>query len=246
MNPMRLPAMLGAVSAIALLVTGAGAFADDHHGRDVDGRFGEPRTATPIKHLIVMFQENVSFDHYFATYPNAMNLTGETPFVAKRHTPVVNGLVTPLDVNHGFQPLAGVNLLNNNPNGNPAAPGNGKVESDPPVAGAGVDGGSGSQRKPRGKRLRQRQDGRLPGLGRHRGSSTRRHRQGDGDGLLRRQHHHGAVELRPELRDERQPLLDPVRALDSGRSQSDLGPDQRHCRHQERARRFGRAAALNA
>jgi phospholipase C len=127
MNPMRLPAMLGAVSAIALLVTGAGAFADDHHGRDVDGRFGEPRTATPIKHLIVMFQENVSFDHYFATYPNAMNLTGETPFVAKRHTPVVNGLVTPLDVNHGFQPLAGVNLLNNNPNGNPAAPGNGKT-----------------------------------------------------------------------------------------------------------------------
>jgi phospholipase C len=24
-------------------------------------------TATPIKHLVVIFQENVSFDHYFAT-----------------------------------------------------------------------------------------------------------------------------------------------------------------------------------
>ena len=27
--------------------------------------------ATPIEHLIVIFQENVSFDHYFATYPVA-------------------------------------------------------------------------------------------------------------------------------------------------------------------------------
>jgi len=26
---------------------------------------------TPIEHVVVIFQENVSFDHYFATYPNA-------------------------------------------------------------------------------------------------------------------------------------------------------------------------------
>jgi phospholipase C len=26
-------------------------------------------TATPIQHLVVIFQENVSFDHYFGTYP---------------------------------------------------------------------------------------------------------------------------------------------------------------------------------
>ena len=26
-------------------------------------------TGTPIKHLVVIFQENVSFDHYFGTYP---------------------------------------------------------------------------------------------------------------------------------------------------------------------------------
>jgi phospholipase C len=32
---------------------------------------------TPIKHVIVIFQENVSFDHYFATYPHAENLPGE-------------------------------------------------------------------------------------------------------------------------------------------------------------------------
>jgi phospholipase C len=30
-------------------------------------------TATPIKHLVIIFQENVSFDHYFATYTNATN-----------------------------------------------------------------------------------------------------------------------------------------------------------------------------
>jgi phospholipase C len=34
-------------------------------------------TNTPIKHLVVIFQENVSYDHYFATYPNAENPSGE-------------------------------------------------------------------------------------------------------------------------------------------------------------------------
>jgi phospholipase C len=114
------------VSALALMLAGAGAVADDQHGRDGDD-FHRVRTATPIKHLVVIFQENVSFDHYFGTYPNALNLTGETPFEAKPHTPTVNNLVTPLDVNHNFKPLAGVDLINNNPNNNASAPGNGKV-----------------------------------------------------------------------------------------------------------------------
>ena len=43
-----------------------------------------PATATPIKHLVVIFQENVSFDHYFGTYPNAANTAGEPPFTAAR------------------------------------------------------------------------------------------------------------------------------------------------------------------
>src|SRR5262249_44495705 len=46
--------------------------------------------ATPIQHLVVIFQENVSFDHYFGTYPNATNGSGQ-PFTAARHTPSVNG-----------------------------------------------------------------------------------------------------------------------------------------------------------
>ena len=33
-------------------------------------------TASPIKHLVVIFQENVSFDHYFATYPTAADTDG--------------------------------------------------------------------------------------------------------------------------------------------------------------------------
>jgi phospholipase C len=45
-----------------------------------------------VQHIVVIFQENVSFDHYFATYPNALNLPGETPFIALPGTPAVDGL----------------------------------------------------------------------------------------------------------------------------------------------------------
>ncbi len=48
-------------------------------------------TATPIRHLVVIFQENVSFDHYFGTYPIALNPKGEPKFEAAAGTPAVNG-----------------------------------------------------------------------------------------------------------------------------------------------------------
>src|SRR6202790_3606083 len=52
-------------------------------------------TSTPIQHVVVIFQENVSFDHYFATYPNAANTTpGEPVFNAADDTPSVNGLLS--------------------------------------------------------------------------------------------------------------------------------------------------------
>ncbi len=51
-------------------------------------------TATPIKHIVVIFQENVSFDHYFATYPYAANKSGETPFQAAANTPRANTLLS--------------------------------------------------------------------------------------------------------------------------------------------------------
>ncbi len=47
---------------------------------------------TPIKHLVVIFPENISFDHYFGTYPDAQNPAGEPKFVAAPNTPAVNGL----------------------------------------------------------------------------------------------------------------------------------------------------------
>jgi phospholipase C len=51
-----------------------------------------PETAYPVGHVVVIFQENVSFDHYFATYPLAVNPPGEPAFHAKAGTPTVNGL----------------------------------------------------------------------------------------------------------------------------------------------------------
>jgi phospholipase C len=74
-------------------------------------------TATPIKHVVVIFGENISFDHYFGTYPHAENNPGETPFHASPWTPgSINTLLTPLDVTKHFEPLLNVDLLNHNPN----------------------------------------------------------------------------------------------------------------------------------
>jgi len=64
------------------------------------------QTATPITHLVIIFQENVSFDHYFGTYPYATNPGGEPAFNPLPGTPSVNG------VQGG--------LSSNNPNLNPA------------------------------------------------------------------------------------------------------------------------------
>jgi phospholipase C len=65
-------------------------------------------TATPIKHIVIIYDENVSFDHYFATYPHATNPVGEPKFLALIPNGNLNNLVT-------------ANLLTHNPNDtNPA------------------------------------------------------------------------------------------------------------------------------
>jgi phospholipase C len=69
-----------------------------------------PSTTTPIKHVVVLFDENESFDHYFGTYPFAANSDG-TKFEAKRGTPTVNGLYTKITANGPTGPL-----LTSNPN----------------------------------------------------------------------------------------------------------------------------------
>src|SRR6201986_2333968 len=48
-----------------------------------------PDSTTPIKHVVVIFGENESFDHYFGTYPSATNADGTT------FTPVGLGNKTP-------------------------------------------------------------------------------------------------------------------------------------------------------
>lgn len=53
-------------------------------------------TTSPIKHLVVIYQENRSFDHYFGTYPFALNPPGEPPFSAADDTPSVNGFTPAL------------------------------------------------------------------------------------------------------------------------------------------------------
>ncbi len=51
-------------------------------------------TTTPIKHLVVIFGENISFDHYFATYPNATNPASEPQFTPIANTPRANNLLS--------------------------------------------------------------------------------------------------------------------------------------------------------
>jgi len=65
-----------------------------------------------IKHVVIIFQENASFDHYFATYPDAKNTDGSR-FVARPDTPTVNGLT---DGNSQFPERVNVGLHDFNPN----------------------------------------------------------------------------------------------------------------------------------
>ncbi len=82
----RIGAFGAAVVVTAALVTAGPAAAQ--------GSESEP--VTPIRHLVVLFQENVSFDHYFGTYPHAANPAGQPAFHAAPHTPTVNGLTPAL------------------------------------------------------------------------------------------------------------------------------------------------------
>jgi phospholipase C len=76
-----------AVNSPAIAITGA------HRGGHRSASVSPGgATATPIKHLVVIFGENVSFDHYFGTYPDAANPKGEPAFTARAGTPAVNGL----------------------------------------------------------------------------------------------------------------------------------------------------------
>ncbi|HYZ57320.1 MAG TPA: alkaline phosphatase family protein, partial [Streptosporangiaceae bacterium] len=106
--------VLGAGTAIGATVASASTtskpFAGYHTPALVSASLYHANSATPIKHLVVIFGENVSFDHYFGTYPYAAN-TGGTTFHAKPGTPTVNGLYTKITQTGPVGPL-----LTSNPN----------------------------------------------------------------------------------------------------------------------------------
>jgi len=77
-----------ALTALTLAIGAPGSLWAQPHDAD------DFPTTTPIKHVVVIFQENVSFDHYFATYPYAANPAGEPEFHAKGDTPNVNNLLS--------------------------------------------------------------------------------------------------------------------------------------------------------
>lgn len=92
-----LGALVGVAALTALGSNAPGWAATSAHGH------GPSSTATPIKHVVVLFDENISFDHYFATYPKAANTDG-TKFTASKSTP------------KDIDTLANAGLLEHNPN----------------------------------------------------------------------------------------------------------------------------------
>jgi len=113
-----LPALLAAlaVSAGGVLTAQSAAGAPAHPDSvKAQGKAAEPATTTPIKHVVVIFQENVSFDHYFGTYPNAANNDGQ-PFKAAKGTPAVDGLTPATDPSLPPSLQHSSNLLFSNPN----------------------------------------------------------------------------------------------------------------------------------
>src|SRR5262245_5456644 len=85
----RLPA-LSAVASTAVLV----ALATAPVSASSEAVAPHVDTLASVQHIVVIFQENHSFDNYFGTYPVALNPTGEPKFVKKAGTPAVNGLST--------------------------------------------------------------------------------------------------------------------------------------------------------
>jgi phospholipase C len=81
----------------AILLTGSLALAGCGSDAPVSSFTPTPVVATTpqaaIKHVVIIFGENISFDHYFGTYPNAAN-TGGTTFTAAAGTPTPNNYIS--------------------------------------------------------------------------------------------------------------------------------------------------------
>ncbi|WP_144106984.1 phospholipase C [Paraburkholderia sp. BCC1886] len=114
------------VSSPAASTTGASAPAGASTPATTVSAQDSVATLTPIKHVVVIFGENVAFDHYFGTYPTAANPVGEPAFTAASGTPTVNN-------------LSSNNLITANPNALTTSPNTaGRMVGTVAVAGLGL------------------------------------------------------------------------------------------------------------
>jgi phospholipase C len=113
----RLALALAAFAAVALAasVSVATAHRDESGPGSHQVVFGLGGAKTPIRHVVEIFQENVSFDHYFGTYPQAANGDGQA-FHALPHTPAVDGLTPATSPTLPPSLRHSANLLTSNPN----------------------------------------------------------------------------------------------------------------------------------
>jgi phospholipase C len=89
-GPLRLPPRLLVAGILATLAAAVAGWLTLAHGSSPSA----PAT-TPVQHVVVIYGENESFDHYFGTYPVAANTTpGEPTFTAAPGTPVPDNLTS--------------------------------------------------------------------------------------------------------------------------------------------------------
>jgi phospholipase C len=115
----RLPVLLVALAALSALAASVALASSprhipihDHHDQ-FPAKMGNPQT--PIRHVVEIFQENVSFDHYYGTYPHAANSDGVN-FQPLPHTPTVDGLTPATSSSLPPSLRHSSNLLVSNPN----------------------------------------------------------------------------------------------------------------------------------
>ena len=118
--------LLVSSAATALLLAAAGCTSTNGTLSTTTPPTGTPlgQPVTPIKHVIVIFGENISYDHYFATYPSVAysgansadaGEIDQSNFPAAATAPANNNLLAPLNPST-WAPLASPTLLTANPN----------------------------------------------------------------------------------------------------------------------------------
>ena len=92
--------LLALTVSLSLMLSGCGQGTLSNPAGNGNSNSTPPVVVTPttapatIKHVVIIFGENISFDHYFGTYPNAVNTPGEPQFTPVAGTPIPNNYVS--------------------------------------------------------------------------------------------------------------------------------------------------------